>query len=151
MTKLFIILSLIIASMTLNVKANTTFDFEKECKVDSTIYEQYPQDGYQVPFIDGTKLSISIKASQLNSILVEGNNYFSRCEQDMMEIETADIAKNIFQYTGETNFDQYVGMTLGMCNTVDEGWMIVIGQQEHYLAYMGPYEVVLSLVSLKCN
>jgi hypothetical protein len=133
-----------------NANNNTTLNLNKECTVDSTIYEAYPQDGYRVPFIDGTKLSINIKASQLDSVLVEGQSFFRKCHQDLMEIETADMAKNAFQYTGETDFDQFVGLNVGMCNTVDEGWMILVGEQDYYLGYMGPYEVVLSLVSLKC-
>ncbi|MBL6990790.1 MAG: hypothetical protein ISR65_13475 [Bacteriovoracaceae bacterium] len=123
----------------------------KNCTVNSASYSQYPQEGYQVPLQDGTVVAIDYEGQKLNSVLINGEKVFRKCGAELFEISTSEMAKNAFQYTGETNFDRFVGAQVGMCNTVDEGWMVLLSDDGGYLAYMGPYEVPLSLVKLDCN
>ncbi len=127
------------------------FSAVRHCVIDSVSYSKYPAEGYQVPLVDGAVVTIDMTDSQLNSVYVNNTQFFKSCEKELITFENSEMAKNAFQYTGETTFDHFVGSKMGLCKTVDEGWLVVIGDRGSYMAYMGPYEVPISLVQMNCN
>lgn len=81
----------------------------RTCTVDAKSYAAFAKDGYQVPLADGAKVVVDLRNSKLNAVLIEGENIFKKCHEETVVIENAEMAKNAFQYTGETNFDRFVG------------------------------------------
>jgi hypothetical protein len=135
------------------IYTSSIFATVKNCTVDSKSYAQSAIDGYGVPVRDGTVINIDYTQKRLNSVLINNQRTFNfkKCGLDMFTIDDSTMAENFLKYTGETNFDQFAGTLAGHCNTVDEGYIILLGDEKSYLAYMGPYEAPVSIVQMNCK
>lgn len=146
-----------------NIVALTLFTFftlsiqakVREFMVDSTQYFIDVSVGFELPFVDGTAITIDLNedTASLSSVSVDGHDIFSECQPEMIEHGQEDL-ENVLGVAAD-DLNLFIDKDIYFCHQIigsDEidfiGYMFILGAEKSYIAYLPAAPMASTIVGL---
>jgi hypothetical protein len=104
-----------------------------------------------VPIPDGTTITIDWNRAGGQKVLVADQMAFRTCDDRIATISDASTATSFFAESQVSETSRFVGGSVGLCRTVDEGWFFIFKGATGYIGYAGPSPVPLAVVGMQCR